>query len=262
MSLYLKFFKLSFMEKYVYKFNFVTSVLAGFIMILIQINVWTALYKNNVTGESNLNEMIIYVLISSFIFNITRSEAGNKTGEKIEKGTILSDFTKPIHFRNYMFAEDVGNNLFHLIFIFLPSFLFFSIYYRLQINVSNINIIFFILSLIFAVFISFFIKFIIGLFAFWLETSWYIPFIVGAIFELFSGSTIPIWFYPNWLIQICNYLPLRLIFYEPISIFLGKYTLLHTLSLLFAQLLWVLILFCVERFIWKRVQRKVIVHGG
>ncbi|PNQ82329.1 hypothetical protein C1T21_03730 [Paenibacillus sp. F4] len=263
MSLYLKFFELSFREKYAYKFNFFTSMLAGFIMIFIQISVWIALFKESSAGSAaTLGQMIIYVLISSFIFNITRSEAGTKIGEKIDKGTIITDFTKPIHFRNYMFAEDAGNNMFQVLFIFFPSFLFFSFFYRLQISITPLNFMLFIVSLVFAVLISFFIKFIIGLFAFWLETSWYFPFIVGAIFELFSGSTIPIWYYPDWLVQICSYLPLRFIFFEPISIFLGKYTLTQTLLLLLTQLFWVCILFCIERFVWNKVQKRVIVHGG
>ena len=259
LSPYLKFLTLSFKEKYVYRFNFATSIIAGLIIVYIQISVWSALFGDN---QSGIRQLIIYVLISSFIFNLTKSEASNKIGEKIEKGTIVTDLTKPINFRNYLFAEDIGSNIFQVLFISLPAFLFFGFQYDLSIQLLSPNLALFLLSLFFAILIAFLLKFIIGLFTFWLESSWYIPFIVGAIFELFSGSTIPLWFYPDWLLNICYYLPFRLIFFEPISIFLGKYSLVHTSYLLLLQLFWILVLLVIERSIWKRVQRKVIVHGG
>lgn len=259
MSVYLKFLSLSFKEKYVYKFNFFTSIIAGFIIIYIQINVWTALYGNN---KSGLQELIIYVLISSFISNLTKSQVSTKIGEKIEKGTIITDLTKPINFRNYLLAEDAGSNIFQIVFVLMPSFLFFYFTYHVSVDFLSINFVLFLFSLIFAVIIAFLVNYIVGLLVFWLETSWYLPFIVGAIFDLFSGSIVPLWFYPNWLLTLCEFLPFRLIFFEPISIFLGKHTLSHVYELLIVQIFWILLLLLIERVMWKSVQRKVIVHGG
>ncbi|WP_139129194.1 ABC transporter permease [Paenibacillus nuruki] len=230
-------------------------------MIYIQISVWEALY-DNLNNNSNLQQMINYVFISFFIFNITKSESGNKIGDAIDKGTIVTDLIKPINYRNCLFAQDAGTNIFQLTFIFLPSFIFFLFMYNLQFDITLVNFLMFFLSIVFAVIIAFLIKYIIGLFAFWLETSWYIPFIVGAIFDLFSGSIIPIWFYPDWLADICAYLPFRFVFFEPISIFLGRYNELQILNLLLLQLLWIVILYCIERFIWSKAQNKLVVHGG
>lgn len=262
MSLFNQFLILAFKEKYAYKFDFYVSFLASILVIIVKINVWQALYKGNVVDAANLNEMITYVLVSSVIFTLTKSGAANKIGRKVEDGSIIGDFTRPVNFKSYLFAEDLGNNFFTVLFVSLPSVLIVSLFFGFTWEIGLIKSLFFILSIILAILISFYIKYIIGLFAFWLETSWYIPFFVGAIFELFSGSTIPLWFFPEWLKTISDLLPFRLIFFEPISIFLNKYSISESLSIIFAQLIWLLILVIFEKLLWFNAQKKIVVHGG
>lgn len=262
MSLFSKFLVLAFKEKYTYRFDFYVSFLASILVVIVQVNVWQALYKGNLVDIASINDMITYVLISSIIFTLTKSDAANKIGRKVEDGSIIGDFTRPVNFKNYLFAEDLGNNFFQVLFVSLPSVLIVSIFYGFSWQVDLIKSLIFVLSLVLAILISFYIKYIIGLFAFWLETSWYIPFFVGAIFELFSGSTVPIWFFPEWLKTISDLLPLRLVFFEPISIFLNKYSFTDSLSIIFAQVIWLLILVNLEKLLWFNAQKKIVVHGG
>lgn len=262
MSLFNKFLMLSFKEKYAYKFDFYISILASVLVIVVQINVWEALYRGSANNTGSLQQMITYVLLSSVIFSLTKSEAGKKIGRKIEDGSIISDFTRPVVFKNYIFAEDLGNNFFQVIFISLPSVAVVSLFYGFSWNGNFLNSLIFLASLVLGVIISFYIKYIIGLFAFWLETSWYIPFFVGAIFELFSGSTIPLWFFPEWLRNISYLLPFRMIFFEPISIFLNKYSVHHSISILGIQVIWLSALVIIEKLLWMNAQKKIVVHGG
>ncbi|MGQ4668469.1 ABC transporter permease [Metabacillus halosaccharovorans] len=262
MSLFSKFLILAFKEKYTYRFDFYISILASILVLLIQINVWEALYKGNNVNSASLNQMITYVLLSSIIFTLTKSEAGNKIGRKVEDGSIISDFTRPVNFKNYLFAEDLGNNFFQVLFISLPAVLIVSIFYGFSWEGDAVIILLFLSSLVLGMIIAFYIKYIIGLFAFWLETSWYIPFFIGAVFELFSGSTIPLWFFPEWLATISYILPFRLIFFEPISIFLNKYSYGDSILIVGIQLVWLLLLVIIEKLIWFYAQKKVVVHGG
>ncbi|WP_117161177.1 ABC-2 family transporter protein [Paraliobacillus sp. X-1268] len=262
MSLFSKFLILAFKEKYIYRFDFYISILASILVILVQINVWEALYKGNSVDSASLKQMITYVLLSSIIFSLTRSEAGNKIGRKVEDGSIISDFTRPVNFRSYLFAEDLGNNFFQVLFISLPAVTIVSIFFGFSWEGDLVTLSIFLLSLVLGVIISFYIKYIIGMFAFWLETSWYIPFFVGAIFELFSGSTIPLWFFPDWLSAISSLLPFRLIFFEPISIFLNKYSYVDSFSIICTQITWLVLLVIFEKILWFNAQKKVVIHGG
>lgn len=261
--LYWSFFAKSFKEKYVYRFDFYISILATILSLVIQISVWKALYKNEgVRQLISLTDMLVYTLISIFLLSLTRFGVGNKIAERVTSGAIESDFTKPISFKYYLLAEDLGNNLFKALFVSLPAAIVFLIFYDLSVLPTIINLLIFIISVGLGVLIAFHIHYIVGLSAFWLHSTWYLQFYLGALFELFSGSTVPLWFYPNWLQTICDWLPFKYIFFEPISIFLGRYTLPVSLNIIGIQIFWLFVLFIIERLVWNNVERKVVVHGG
>ncbi|WP_375519731.1 ABC transporter permease [Paenibacillus medicaginis] len=260
--MFYKFLELSFKEKYAYRFDFYISILASILLIVVQVNVWQALYQESSVAAASLDQMVTYVLLSSIILALTNSEAASKIGRKMEDGSIISDFTKPISFRNYLFAEDLGNNAFRVIFVAFPSVVVTALFFGFSWEGDRMNSTLFFAALALGVLISFYIKYIIGMFVFWLETSWYIHFFVSTVFTLFSGSVIPLWFYPDWLAAVSYVLPFRLIFFEPISIFLNKYSPKDAVSIIGAQVLWLVILVLFERLLWFNAQKKIVVHGG
>lgn len=263
MGLYLTYAKLAFKERYAYKVDFYFSSLASILIITIQISVWMALYNTSSANKVvSLGQMLLYVLFSSIIFTLTKSDASVKIGQKVEDGSIISDFIRPISLKQYIFAEDIGNNMFELIFSSIPAVIFVLIFFPVQFNGTMETVLLASISILLGLLISFHIKYMIGLFTFWLESSWFIPFFIGAIFDLFSGSVVPLWYYPDWLKSICAWLPLRLIFFEPISILLGRYHLNEITMLLVQQIIWLGILIVLERAIWSSVKTKVVVHGG
>ena len=77
---------------------------------------------------------------------------------------------------------------------------------------------------------------------------------------LFGASAIPLWFYPDWLAKVSLFLPFRYISYEPILIFLGESE--SPLTAIILQLAWLAVLFLIEKLVWRRAERKLIVQGG
>ncbi|WP_270169492.1 ABC transporter permease [Paenibacillus sp. SYP-B4298] len=263
MALYLEFFRKAFQERYAFRFNFYITILASIFLLVIQINVWTALYSNKGTISSiNLNEMVSYVIIASVVVALTKSGAGSKIAERVENGNIVLDLMKPVNFKQYLFSEDLGKNLFQAIFVTVPAIAVTWLFYDFSIGGAMESLLLFLPSLVLGILIAFQIHYIFGLLAFWLETSWYIPFFIGAMFDLFAGSVVPLWFYPKWLYDMCQFLPFRFIFFEPISIYLGKYALHQIVNLLLLQAGWLVVLILIEKIVWMRVQHKLAVHGG
>lgn len=262
MSLYFEFLKKAFQERYAYRFDFYASIVGNIVGLFIQISVWTALFQNSPSQIISLSQMLSYTLISSLILTLTTSRISEQLSEKIANGNIMMDFLRPISLKAFFLADGFGRNVSQTIFATLPALVFGVIFMNIQFTVSFVTLVYFFISLVFAILIAFYFHYIVGLFSFWLETTWYIRFFSGAIIQLFSGATVPLWFYPDWLYRISAILPFRLIFFDPISIYLNQQGNRNVFQILFFQVTWICFFWCLERVVWKFVKKKVVIHGG
>ncbi|QOS76719.1 ABC-2 family transporter protein [Paenibacillus sp. JNUCC31] len=263
MFLFVTFLKRSFLERYAYRFDFYTSIFGSFISLFVQLNVWSVLMENNSSNSQvSLDEMLTYVIITSLITALTASQVGEKIAQKVDNGSIISDFIRPINIRNYLWAEDIGKNIFNFLLINIPNVIIILLFMRIEIVFELSNFLMFLISLVLAIIIAFYIQFVLGLLAFWLQTPWYISWILNACKDLFSGSVIPLWFYPDWLYQISSWLPFRLIIFEPINMYLGNLSIDEGYKILLLQCVWIVSLYLLSKLIWSKAQSKIIVHGG
>lgn len=263
MGLYLEFCKKSFLEKYSYRFDFFLSIFGSFLSVLVQLSIWEALYngKSELKGLSLL-DMMNYVVICLVIGNVTSSRTGSKIASKVQSGGIISDLIKPINFKYYLWAEDLGENSFKLIFSVIPVILLTSFFYGLFLKVNVIMFIIFLVSMVLGAGLAFYINYLIGLLAFWLRNSWYVSWFLAAFQALFSGSKIPLWFYPNVLYRITEILPFRYVFFDPLTIYLDKVSYSHAIEIILIQTAWIIILVIIEKLVWSSVQKKIFVFGG
>jgi ABC-2 type transport system permease protein len=73
---------------------------------------------------------------------------------------------------------------------------------------------------------------------------------------------LPLWFYPDWLLAICNVLPFMYAIFGPMEIYLGRVNVADSGFIIAMQLLWIVLLFGLERLVWARAQYKLVVQGG
>lgn len=264
MTLYFEYVKKAFQERYAYRFNFFITIISSLMLVFIQLNIWSALLRDRDAPPASvtLRDMLNYVIVSTLIAGMTQSNVARKIGEKVDSGAIASDFLRPVRFKYYLWAEDLGTNSFQLIFISLPTCLIAASLYGFSPPSDVRMAVLFVFSALLGVVISFYVNYIVGLFAFWLHTSWFIPWFLTAFNQLFSGALVPLWYYPDWLYSASSMLPFRLITFDPISIYLGKITIKEASYVLLSQSGWIVFLVLIERWMWANVQRKVIVHGG
>ena len=263
MELYIEFVKKSFQERYAYRFDFFVTFIGSIMAIFIQFSIWSALYnKNEAIHSVTLTDMLNYVVISTFVMALTRSNVGQVIADRVSNGSIATDLTRPVNFKYYLFAENVGSNSFNLLFVTIPTCIFAGIFYRFTFNEDIVIWGLFLVSLLLGAIIAFYINYVLGLLAFWFKTSFYISWFLQALNELFSGSIVPLWFYPKWLFTMSSWLPFKLVYFDPISIYLGKHTYLSSIKIILLQLLWVIVLILLEKRVWTAAQKKVFVHGG
>ena len=108
----------------------------------------------------------------------------------------------------------------------------------------------------------FLMSYALGLLGFWHSSVWQLGALLGMLLGLFSGSFIPLWFFPDWLLAISEYLPFRLLYFAPSATWLGKIAAADAASLIAWQWVWIGGLLVLQRVLWLAGIRKVVVQGG
>jgi ABC-2 type transport system permease protein len=85
---------------------------------------------------------------------------------------------------------------------------------------------------------------------------------MDGIVRILSGRWIPLWLFPPFLAAVSAFFPYRFIYYEPITIFLGKATVMDSVRIIGLQLIWIAGLFAVATLVWNKGVRKLVIQGG
>ena len=113
-----------------------------------------------------------------------------------------------------------------------------------------------------AALLQFLLSYILGLVGFWHSSVWQLGAYQWMLTSLFSGAFVPLWFFPDWLLSISNYLPFRLLYFAPIATYLGKLGVAEAAWLIAQQWMWVAGLLALQRIVWLAGIRKVVSQGG
>ncbi len=258
--------KNEFQANMAYRMNVIIRMFSYIIAVFIQISIWHALFNgahetSTQMGTIDINEMVTYVVISTAISLFIRNEVILQMETKIKSGEIAMDLIKPTNLKLMIFSNSLGGSAFKLIFQFIPLIIVGYLFLNLTIPTPE-NVVLFIITLINAVIIYFLLTYIVGLLAFWYMAIWHLERFLGDLISLFAGAIVPLWFFPKVLLDISAVLPFHLIYFTPISIYLGKITVSDSIYLILQQFIWITVLILLEKVVWKNAVNKLVVQGG
>jgi len=268
--LYWEFAKIAFRSRLAYRSEVGVIFVGRVLALFVQVAIWRALLGVKGQAESSigsvtLREMVTYVIVSRCISVFVSLFAGYsplwRIGEKIRTGEIAMDLTRPVGLRENLFFETLGNNLFEIVFGALPMLLTGALVFGMDVPQAA-YLLLFAVAAVNGLLIYFLLSYMVGLTAFWYLTVWHLERFLNDLILVFSGALIPLWFFPPFLATVSEWLPFRLIYYTPISIYLEKHSLPEAGLLIFQQLLWLGLLLLLERVLWKRGVKKLVVQGG
>lgn len=118
------------------------------------------------------------------------------------------------------------------------------------------------LSVLLSFFIYIFFDYCFGMLAFVTTYIFGMNIIKNATLNFLTGRLIPISFFPTALQKIFSFLPFTAMTYVPVMIYLGKYSGMQVLEQLGKQALWVVVLYLFGSFLWKKIERRIVILGG
>lgn len=127
----------------------------------------------------------------------------------------------------------------------------------------GINLLFFVISVVFSLLINFSINFLVATICLYTESIWGINILKEVIVLLLSGASIPLVFFPEGLRNFVAYLPFQAIYNTPLSLLIQKeISIQDSLREILIQLMWAIITAALAHVFWKVSIRKITVNGG
>ena len=72
----------------------------------------------------------------------------------------------------------------------------------------------------------------------------------------------PIFFFPEAIVKVLDYMPFAGMVSVPVQIYMGKYGMAESVKYITLQIVWCILLFGFAKFFYAKSIRKVVVQGG
>jgi ABC-2 type transport system permease protein len=251
------------MEAYLGLFRRVIGLFAS-------VAIWRALLGESgqvglIAGSVSLREMVTYVVVSAGIsVFVSLFEAHSplwRIEDRVRSGSIGTDLLRPMGLGTYLFCETIGYNLFEIVTGLAPLVALAALVFGLDPPAWR-DLPFFGIALLNGLLLYFTLSYLLGLLAFWYQEIWHLERFLAELIWLFSGARVPLWFYPPALDRASSFLPFRLVYFVPISIYLGRMGRAEILAAIVQQGVWIVALGLLGRVLWAAGIKKLVVQGG
>ncbi len=249
---YLKIFLLQFQQAFIYRSRMAVWFLISFLNPMISLMFWRGA---NVVGLSNLTSYYLLLTIASaLLMSHTEEEIALN---HIQKGELVKFLLKPFPFViQNLFGElpwRIIQGGFGLA-IFIGISLLFHLQFSIDWNISWWIPVF--LTGIFGYLIAYLFKIILAFSAFWLVEYRGLQQLSDVVVIIFTGIVMPIYLFPQILQKITYWLPFPYMIYFPVLVWQKQIIGTDLLLLFGKQILWIIVLFIIYKFLWQKGIRK------
>lgn len=257
MRKYVQVFKISLEAEFAYKVNFIMWRVRNVLQIFLVFFLWDSIYS--VSGQNffgyDRSKILTYVFGILIVRALVLSTRAIDIAGEISRGDISNYLVKPIDYFKYYFTRDISSKALNIFFaIFETSILFIIIKppFFLQTNIFTLGA--FLLSIIEAILIYFILLLIISTVPFWIpEVAWGVHFLITVILvEFLSGALFPLDILPKFIQSVIYLTPFPYLIFFPIQVYLGKLAVSMVFKGLFVSFFWIIFMYFLMRFLWKK----------
>ena len=181
---------------------------------------------------------------------------------RIQTGDIATDLSRPIDLQRAWLSEDLGRAAYQSLFRGVPPFVVGALFFTLRLPHHRVTYLAYAVSVLLAVVVSFGMRFIMNLGAFWLLDWRGMAALSSLLVTALSGFAVPLDFFPPWARTLTKLLPWASMVQQPINVFLEHDTGATLLGVLLLQAAWAVALLLVGRRLLAAGARKLVVQGG
>ncbi|HKR50383.1 MAG TPA: ABC-2 family transporter protein [Pseudonocardiaceae bacterium] len=234
----------------------VTNMVFGFTRCAVLLTVFAT--SAQVAGYDP-SRAVTFVWIGQGLIAVVLIWGNADFGERVRSGDVAVDLLRPLDLQAALLAEDLGRAGFAMLIRFTVPLLVGLSFFDLTLPGSAVRWVAFGLSVLLALLVSFAIRFLLNLAAFWLLDWRGLLALYGAVSTVLTGLMIPIALFPGWARVMIWATPFPAIIQAPIDVAIGAGT---VLPLLAHQLGWTVALLLAGRLMLARAVQKLVIQGG
>lgn len=254
MNKYTSLFKISFAQEFAYKTNFVMWRVRNVLQIFLIFFLWDSVFANpgRVVFGYDRARILTYVFGILIVKSIVLSSRAIDFPGDISRGDLTNYLLKPVNFIKYWLTRDLSSKALNLFFAFFEAigiYLLLRPPFFLQTNIFFLLL--FLLSLVLAIMIYFFLTLIFGSLPFWVpEQAWGAMFLLFIFTDFLGGGAFPLDILPSLAQKIIYLTPFPYLIFMPLQIYLGKLSLLASVQALVVASIWLGILVFIFNILW------------
>jgi ABC-2 type transport system permease protein len=251
-----------------YRFNYLTRTLFSFIPLFAMISLWRTISASKsgggfLTGYTEAQIIFYYIMVAIVDVLTAVNEDDWQIAADIREGNISQFLLKPVDYLWYRLCLFFSGRIAYISMACIPLGIFIFCFRTYFVPpASGMAMVAFLFSLVLTALLQFFLSYSMAMLAFWiLEISTFI-FILFAFEYLASGHMFPLDMLPPALQDALAFTPFPSMLYVPISIYMGKVSGNGIAFGLLTQLFWVVMMYALARFMWRRGIKKYAAFGG
>lgn len=265
MKRFLTYLRAGVIEQLSFRLGTFVILLGNIIYLIIVYFLWQAIYESSgveVVNGMTFNDTMIYLVLATAMNSFMENYLVWEIGRDIQSGRIILDLLKPMQYERLRLFTLSGSMLVGVFLCFLPTAVI--VYFITSGAIPlGLNILYFVASALLAVFVNYFINFMVATICLYTESIWGINIMKEVVISLLSGATVPLAFFPDWLRNIVMYLPFQAIYNAPMQQLIGSsLSTQERFKMLGVQLFWAVTCCILSKLFWKVSIKKITINGG
>lgn len=230
---------------------------------IIKTMILTAFYAQ-VSAEQpiSLVQAIIFIWIGQALLALLPWNIDKELEAQVKNGNVSYELVRPINLYCLWYARAFAIRTVPTIMRCIPVFIIAILFFELSAPISWAASLAFGVSLIFGAFLSAAITTLIIISLFWTISGEGIQRLMPHVALLLSGLIVPLPLFPEWLQPFLNLQPLRGVIDIPSRLYTGVIPAQEAFYYLGFQLIWILILVGIGKWLMDRALRQLVIQGG
>ena len=256
--------KISIQEAAAYRLNHFLSFVVIAVPLAVILLLWDKVYgEHQLLASLTRNEVLTYFILTRWLFELTGPAVWWEITSDIHDGTLSFHLLRPENYQTYHFAAILGSKLPYStvgLLVILPFVLLLGESFVFP--TSWLIWMGFFLSSLLAVVLNYQLTYLFSLTAFWLEEGTAVNILADIVIPFAMGNILPLSFLPPTVEGFLQRLPFQYLLYFPASVYLDQLSQNQITQGVLTQIFWIIILFLLNKSVWKKGLRRFTAVGG